>query len=111
MSVFLVLSSLGVAFYVFVLLALYRETRKQRTTRDSSHAYVNWDGETGKERVFSAAGQAQFPGDVRWVAVTRLHWAQRTRSSAVKERTLVAVTAPHITSRELKGSKTTMEMQ
>ena len=81
MSVFLVLSSSSVAFYIFILLALWRDTRKQRNGRIVSYSSTDfdevWGFETDSADIPSQSSRSKFSDDVLWLPVTKLHLGAR----------------------------------
>jgi len=60
MSVFLVLSSLSVVFYLFVVLALYRDNHKHRCKRIQGYSNVCFD--KAKDQKVSHPGGPPNPG-------------------------------------------------
>lgn len=82
MSVFLVLSSSALAFYLFVLLALYRDNHKRRSRRNEAYSNV-WLNNARGPKVSHSAGY--LPGrrsdtsddDVLWIPVTRVRLKRR----------------------------------
>jgi len=98
MNIFLILSSLGAAFYLVVLAALYRDGRKRRprnagpirgVTRGSV-VRVDTPGATGAASF--ASRHSDLPEGVRWMPVTTHHWtpAARTASGGPAKRVYVA---------------------
>jgi hypothetical protein len=80
-SVFLVLSSSSVAFYVFILLALWRDARKQRNRRIVSYSSTDfdevWGFETDTSDIPSQSSRSKFSDDVLWLPVAKLHLGAR----------------------------------
>jgi hypothetical protein len=99
MSVFLVLSSLSVAFYLFVVLALYRDNHKHRSKRIQGHSNVCFD-KAKDQKVSHPAGypkprQVNFSDDVLWLLVTKVQLKRETSGTASAKRQPVALTVRH----------------
>jgi hypothetical protein len=96
MNVFLVLSSSAVAFYVFILLALWRDSRKQRRRHVVSSLSTDlgevWRFATERSNTSSHSRRFKFSDDVLWLPVAKLHMGGQ-RSKAQREPTVVPATA------------------
>jgi ribosomal protein L35AE/L33A len=102
MYTFLILSSLGMVFYLVLLVALYREGRRRRESEGTVWKMeletVAEPSERASKSVGSvAAGQRNSSGDVLWIPVTRHHWKPVSRKSGSNRRNLVYLTDPAAT--------------
>ncbi|HUN87651.1 MAG TPA: hypothetical protein VMU28_02610 [Terriglobales bacterium] len=107
MNVFLALSSLGVLFYLVVLVALYRDGHKRRRNDTEVCRVLNFDGDAGR---MPAGWRARIGGnitsktstDVFCMPVTKIRWLP-VHCAAKRERTLTPITvAPHHVNPQLK---------
>ena len=76
MSVFLILSSLGVAFYLVLLYNLYREGRERRRQRVDFYREMDFGDVSGPASAgpnAAVAGRSlQFSDEVLWLPVTKM---------------------------------------
>jgi hypothetical protein len=97
MNVFLVLSSSAVAFYVFILLALWRDSRKRRNGHVASCVSAGfnqvWGIEAGGFKTRSRLQRFKFSDDVLWVPLTKLHLEGRRRTTQAKSKPVQPVTS------------------
>jgi hypothetical protein len=92
MNGFLILSSLGLVFYLVLLLALYRDGRKRRVmsggpVRKLTAGSVSEFSVRTSQADAIAALKRNSPEDVLWVPLTRNHWTpalRTTRSNRVE---------------------------
>lgn len=86
MTIFLVLSSSAVAFYIFVLCALWYDNRKHRNRRVSSWHSANFDDVWGFEadsaHVVSLSSRAKIYDGVHWLPVAKLDLRTAKRNVA-----------------------------
>jgi hypothetical protein len=87
--VLLILSSLGVVFYVVMLAALYRDGRQRQLGSGTVHS-VNLDTDvevhtTGASRAATlSAGRGGSPDGVLWVPVTKHYWKPQSPTTSGK---------------------------
>jgi len=80
MIVFLALSSLGVGFYVTLLVALYRDGRQRRRNRVELYRELELDRAEARasERrgayISPNGGRPRLSDEVLWLPVTKVHW-------------------------------------
>ncbi|HUN88407.1 MAG TPA: hypothetical protein VMU28_06430 [Terriglobales bacterium] len=107
MSVFLVLSSLGVVFYMMVLVALYRDGRQRRRNGSEVCRLLNSDRDAGR---MPAVWRARIGGnltsktstEVFCMPVTTIRWLP-VQDAAKRERTVTPIpVAPHHVNTQLK---------
>jgi len=88
MSVFLVLCSLSVACYLFVLLALYRDNHKRRGRRIQVYSNVCFDKATDQKVShpggYTKARRVNFSDDVLWLLVTKVQLKRRPAARPVQ---------------------------
>lgn len=93
MDAFLILSSLGLMFYLVLLVALYRDGQRRRESGGTV-----WKTELGiaagpSKRVSNGvsriARRQTSSGDVLWIPVTRHHWKPDSRNAGSNRETLV----------------------
>ena len=91
MYTFLILSSLGMVFYLVLLIALYRDGRR----RKGSDGTV-WKMELGTEPsqpLSNGVGRTS-SGDVLWVPVTRHYWKPESPRAGSRREKLVYLAEP-----------------
>jgi hypothetical protein len=97
MNVFLVLSSSAVAFYVFILLALWHDSRKRRNAHVASCSSTGsnqvWGVEAAGFKSRSRLQRFEFSDDVLWVPLTKLHLEGRRRTTQAKSKPVQPVTS------------------
>lgn len=99
MNVFLVLSSLTVGFYLFVLVALHRDAKCHRKHITVTHT-TPLGGRTGirlartKARVSAGVRSPDLSGDVVWHPVTKMQWKTVDRTVQItKSQPVIAATS------------------
>jgi len=99
MSVFLVLCSLSVACYLFVLLALYRDNHKRRGRRIQVYSNVCFDKATDQKVShpggYTKARRVNFSDDVLWLLVTKVQLKRETGGATSTKRTPAVLTVRH----------------
>ena len=102
MTVFLILSSLGVAFYFILLLELYRDRRRRSHDRTETFRQLEFGRYDDSGWVAShntltpEESSLQFSDEILWLPVTKVHWkpAPAPMHSQHRETTSIAVAAP-----------------
>ena len=82
MSVFLVLSSLSVAFYLVLLVALSAESRNRQRHQVEIFQQLEFGGSGRTDvgvTVPAEGGRPEFPDEALWVPVTRVEWKPAKR--------------------------------
>lgn len=79
MIVFLALSTLGLGFYVALLVALYRDSRQRRRDRLELYRELEVDRAsvfafTRQNTELTTGGPPKLSDEVLWLPVTRVHW-------------------------------------
>src|SRR5215471_8089996 len=94
MNVFLMLSSSAVAFYVFILLALWRDNRKRRNGHVLSCSSSDFDevwGLTNDRRgALSHSKRFKFSDDVLWVPISTTRLGARRQSERPESKPVLA---------------------
>jgi hypothetical protein len=107
MYAFLILSSLGLAFYLVLLVALYRDGRRRSvssgTVRNAKLGTVSGFGTRPSEGGRTiAARKRNAPEDVFWIQVTKHHWKPVSRNTSSNRAELVWLAEPANTKDDLQ---------
>lgn len=99
MGVFMVLSSLSVAFYLFVLLGLYLDNRKRPSRRVQVYSYACFDDAKARNvsnpRRYPQAGEVHITNDALRFLVTKVQLKQGASGATGAKRQPIALPVGH----------------
>ncbi len=96
---FVILSSLSVGFYLVMLVALHRDSKRHRRRITVVHP-AGFTGHSGirlartNGQVLASALDLDMSGDIRWRPVTRVQWEPSERTIQINRTKPVVVTTP-----------------
>ena len=101
MNPFLLLSSLGVGFYVFVLIALYVDNRKRRNGMHVQ-SYASFDPDSdwefGRTDLSGNFRHNKFSDETFWVPVAKVQLGAHPKAARSRNKSISAA-APHLNAR------------